>query len=204
MKMPNGNEAKVKRLSDAQLFFLNTTAYDNLNNTKNTEMLKHFADTWWNLCLWEKQRADVLDGKAQMLLGILGLGSPVIALLGTSGKSYPTGSLWLLISAAVLILLGAILAMLAIRISNYGGFLDRDVFGALTVAYTRPANMQAFRDTDPYRAYLRDVSMQRWLICNTYKIASHEKANKIHAAQLTAFLGICLLLFAVVSSKWPI
>src|ERR1700761_2408151 len=80
-------EEVVGGLSDAQIRFLTDKAHPRLDAAISVDQLKHFADVWWNLCQWEKQRADVLDGKAQSLVGLASIASALVGLSGVTAGS---------------------------------------------------------------------------------------------------------------------
>lgn len=195
MKRFGGGEA-FTGLTPTQKTFLDGIAFPHLNGTTNADTLKHFADVWWNLCMWEKQRADVLDGKAQMLLGLAGVASSFVAVAKPIGLFTHDPKKIALLMALLALMLAAIAAVLALRVTDYGGFLDTDVFGALTITKTLPIE-SLFADNDPHLSYLRELSMQRWLVYSTYKAASSVKARRVQIAQYLALSGFILLVASI-------
>ena len=194
--MTNGGEPIENPLSPRQVKFLSKIAHPCLNAVTDNDTLKHFADVWWNLCLWEKQRADVLDGKAQTLIGLATIASAVVTVaVPVVGSDGPGAGLR--VAAVVAFLLTASLAVWSLRIAEYGGFLDTDVFGALTIATVPAGPIPAFDDKDPFRSYLREITMQRWLIYNSFKSASSVKADRVEKAQWLAIVAIALLVISV-------
>jgi len=186
----------VSPLSFEQEKFLKEQAYPGLSTTKNPELLKHIAEVWWNLCNWEKQRADILDTKAQGLLGLSSIAGTVVSIAATSFASNPVSKTFL--GAAVLALLTtAILTLVALRIAKYGGFLEKDIFGAVLL-FTEPDPAVQY-DAEQYNVYLRDIAVQRWLVYDSYKKASAKKAEQVDNAQVAAIIAICFLIFASLS-----
>ncbi|MGV7240930.1 hypothetical protein [Caballeronia sp. M23-90] len=122
---------KPSALTEKQIEFIQKVAHPRLDAVPgaDTEILKHFSDVWWNLCLWEKQRADVLDGKAQSLVGLASIASALVGLSTlTTGAEPGEIRAW----AACMFLVTVLLAIWALLVSNHGGFLDYEVFDALT------------------------------------------------------------------------
>ena len=172
--------------------FLVEVAHANLESVESDDKLKHFADVWWNLCNWEGTRAGVLDGKAQGLLALASIASAVVTVTASLGSE--TSSIDYLRAAGLfMFVLAAALAVFALRVSDHGGFLDRGVFEAL--GYTGEADdwFPAFSDKDPFRLYLREISMQRWAVYRAFKDASNKKAAWIKWAQYAALAGTVLL-----------
>ncbi|HEM7884022.1 hypothetical protein [Burkholderia cenocepacia] len=179
--------------SQDQIDFLNGVAFPRLDAVKSSDidMLRHFNDAWWNLCLWEKQRADVLDGKAQSLVGLASIAS---ALVGLSTVLPGTTQNLIRTLAACMFLVTVILAIWALFVSEYGGFYDREVFEALA-ANTIPVGIApAFTDqSSEFASYLKEMAMQRWLIYSQYKKASRKKAFRVTVAQLSAGVAVALV-----------
>lgn len=184
-------------LTPAQRAFLSQVAYPNLNKSPTCDdQLKHIADVWWNLCQWEKQRADVLDGKAQSLVGLASIASAVVAVVGpTMASSANWGGAFRFL-AVLAFLVTAICAVRALRIADHGGFYDIDVFNALGI-HASPTDPAASVDKDPFRTYLREIAAQRWLVYSMYKSASAVKAEKIVVAQWWAIGALSLLVASV-------
>jgi hypothetical protein len=164
-----------------------------LDQVNDKEVLKHFTDTWWNLCQWEKQRLDILDTKAQMLLGLSGLATAIL------GTGFAEQSYWLRACAAFGFLATMGFAMHALRVTSVGGFIDDEVFGALLAAKTPVGKTQLFsdREKEPYNSYYREIALQRWLIYDFYKKASAVKSKRVKRAQTAAVAAIALAALAV-------
>jgi len=160
-------EEPVRGLDGDELEFIKAVAYPRLDLVQSDDTLKHFADVWWNLCQWEKQRADILDGKAQSLIGLASVASAVVSAAGLAVPSSGSCALFLRIGAVVAFLTTAALAIWAVRITEYGGFFDSDVFAALTISTEPAAAVPAYTDTNPFRSYLRETAIQRWLVYRT-------------------------------------
>lgn len=191
-------------LTDYELTFLKGVAHEKLDEltdaTSDVEVLKHFADVWWNLCLWEKQRADVLDGKAQALLGLASISSAVVTAAAAAMPSASGIGWWLRIGAVLGFLVAAAFAVWSMRLRDYKGFLDTDVFGALDIKPGADV-LPKFKVTGRQVAYLRDISMQRWLVYNSFKDQSAEKATRIIIGQVVALISIVWLVLAIVLGK---
>jgi hypothetical protein len=193
-----GGEAIVVPLEPDEIRFINDTAHPQLDQVTSLEQLKHFADLWWNLCLWEKQRADAVDSKAQMLLGLSGIAT---ALLGTSGlTATPEG--YIRAVAVGLFLLTVALSVWALRIRQYAGFVDSDIFNALS-SHAKPVPVTPpFRDGKPFECYLREIALQRWFIYKSYKKASGSKTGQIQLAQGSACAAVVLTGISVLHPIW--
>jgi hypothetical protein len=48
--------------------------------------------------------------------------------------------------------------------SNVGGFIDGEVFGALSAATTPVGKTPPFNDTEVINCYYREIALQRWLV----------------------------------------
>ena len=186
-------EKKAVDLTEEQSRFVRDFAFSHLNKVQDTDQLKHFAETWWNLCQWEKQRLDILDSKAQMLLGLSGIAT---AILGTGVAQQPN---ILRALAAVAFLATMICALIALLVKNVGGFLDREVFEALS-ANTSPVGVTPkFRDGSKLNCYYREIALQRWFVYDQYKKASEKKSPRVKGAQFIAVVAIALAAAALVA-----
>lgn len=198
---PDGGEKVANPLTSEQIEFLSDVARPNMDATQDNDTLKNFADVWWNLCQWEKQRADVLDGKAQTLIGMATIAGTVVTVavpvIGANGP----GAV-LRVASVFCFLLASVLAVGSLQVKDYGGFLDGDVFGALTIGKQPPGLLPPLKDTDPFRSYLREIVMQRWLIYSGFKKVSAQKTGRIAWAQNLVLIAVgCLLLSVVLAAK---
>ncbi|MEX3981818.1 hypothetical protein AB4Y45_22875 [Paraburkholderia sp. EG287A] len=189
--IPSGESMQVE-LDEKQKQFINDEAR-RLDTIKDNDLLKHFTETWWNLCQWEKQRLDILDTKAQMLLGLSGLATAIL------GTGFAEQSHLLRAIAAVGFLLTMAGALIALRVRNVGGFIDREVFGALSAATIRVGETPSFTDKDPIRCYYREIALQRWLVYDLYKKACATKSSWVKRAQFIAAAAIILAAMGVVA-----
>lgn len=193
---PPGESLDVE-LTLEQIRFLKIVAQPKLNAVPDEDTLKHFADVWWNLCQWEKQRADVLDGKAQSLVGLASIASALIGL--GAGQLTPGLPSFFRVLAAVTFLLTVLFSVSALRVRQVAGFLDSDVFLALNATPVLKDTL-GFKDDDPFRNYLRETSMQRWFVYDSFKTASSTKAARVRRAQYLAgaavFFVIAFMLVA--------
>jgi hypothetical protein len=186
--VPKG-ELLTGQISREEQAFIDDVAFKKLDAVKDDETLKHFADVWWNLCLWEKQRADVIDSKAGSLLGLASVASAVVAATGLSGSGRPI--------AVTLFLIAAAFALWALLARDHGGFLDLEVFEALTAA-TEPVGTPTSSDPDPKRSYLREITLQRWLIYTGFKKVSKTRSGYVKVGQffaVAAIASLCVLLW---------
>jgi hypothetical protein len=175
--------------------FLRTVAAPRLEAVKNAEILKHAADTWWNLCLWEKQRADAIDAKATGVLGLASVASAIIGVTGTIGVTF-----WRVL-AAVVFLLAAGVALWALRVKDHGGFADDLVFDALTSV---PSTGEPPVTNDPsYIGYLQQTIMQRWLVYNRFKAVSRHRAGLVFVAQSFAVIAVVLVCWVLMVTRFP-
>ena len=182
-------ELLTGQISREEQAFIDNVAFKKLDAVVDDDTLKHFADVWWNLCLWEKQRADVIDSKASSLLGLASVASAVVAATGLTGAGRPI--------AVTLFLIAAAFALWALLARDHGGFLDIDVFEALTAA-TEPVGTPTSSDPNPKRSYLREISLQRWLIYAGFKKVSKVRSRYVKAGQIfavAAIASLCVLLW---------
>ena len=181
-------------LSKPQIEFIRERAAE-LDKITDATLLKHSAETWWNLCQWEKQRLDVIDTKAQMLLG---LSSIATAILGTG---FALQSHIIQAIAAFLFLVTMVLALIALYIRKVGGFRDVEVFQALSASTNNVGETPAFTDADPERCYYRETALQRWLVYDFYKTASKRKTPFVFLAQVSATVAVLMAAIAVIVSS---
>lgn len=181
----NTSTESTQPIDAAETAFLRELAAPRLESVTNVELLKHFADVWWNLCLWEKQRADAIDTKASGILGLASVASAIVAVGGGSTSQTSASR----VAGAILFLASAALALFALRVRDYTGFADGQVFKALDSAN---AATQAPTDAnDPALiAYLQQVVMQRWLVYKGYKQTSNDRAKWVYSAQVAAGVAI--------------
>ncbi|NPT34217.1 hypothetical protein [Paraburkholderia xenovorans] len=184
-----GEPTKVKLTPEQELFIKQRAAQ--LDEIKDAEVLKHFTENWWNLCQWEKQRLDVIDTKAQMLLG---LSSIATAILGTgfAEQSHIVRAI-----AAAFFFVTMALALISLFIRQVGGFRDLEVFQALQAFKEPVGSTPKFTDNDQGRCYYRELALQRWLVYDFYKTASKRKSPWVTWAQVTATLAVLMVALAV-------
>jgi hypothetical protein len=208
-----------KQMTEEERRYVIGQAFKMLDATRDDRTLSHFADDLWRLCGWERDRARTLDDKAAKILGTSG----VVALAVTLGtradwltgaRLEPTLAPATLPLVVVMILVGAVtclfffaalLAVIASRPVRYGGFLPEEVFEALTACDSPVGITPAFTDRDPHRCYLRELSLQRWLIYQWHCKVNDQKARWVRRAQAAAIgmvLGLFLLAVLVILSPW--
>jgi hypothetical protein len=190
-----------RELTAAEREFMNTDVIPKLDKTQDDRVLKDLSDTYWNLCQWEKQRADILDTKAGSLLGFASIAAAVLA-AGAVGASHALDAIAIARMLSLLLFASAVaLAIVALAVQQYGTFVDRDVFDA-TLSHEAPVGeITPFADKDPYRCYLREMTLQRWLIYRWYGEQNDEKAQWLKRAQYVA-LGAVLSLVIPLILVW--
>ncbi|MFM0009163.1 hypothetical protein [Paraburkholderia sediminicola] len=186
----HSGESTAVPLTAKQIKFIEDEA-KRLDAVTDKDLLKHFTETWWNLCQWEKQRLDILDTKAQMLLGLSGLATAIL------GTGFEDQSHLLRAFAAFGFLLTMAAALMALRVKNVGGFIDGEVFGALSAATTPVGKTPPFINADVVNCYYREIALQRWLVYDLYKKACASKSIWVRRAQVVAVLAIVLAAAAV-------
>lgn len=191
--------ATARPPSREEIEFMKTVAYPRLNETIDDRSLEKVCEALWNICLWEKQRADILDTKAKDLLGLSSLAAAVIA-FGGNVVDPQVGTL-LLVRAVPLILFifAVILSIIALLGVKYGGFYDRDVFNALDAHRNPVGDLHPFSDLDPYRCFLRETSLQRWLVQRSFSNRNDIKYRRLLYAQIAALIATVSMLGVVVS-----
>lgn len=195
-----GEQLIERPLTDAEQAFVSKVGFPQLDATSDNDTLKEFADVLWGLCLWEHQRAGSLDTKAAALAGLSGLAAAVVSAssIPTSTSQPPDTSVVTAQCVSIILFIGAVLLSLnAQRIVRFGGFIDRDLFDALQ-AYKHPVGTPPFSDADPYRCFLREISLQRWLTYRSHCDTNDKKYRRLGVAQASAALAVGSLLGAIV------
>jgi hypothetical protein len=67
------------------------------------------------------------------------------------------------------------------------------VFGAIDATANPVGVTKKFKDADPFRGYLRETIMQRWLIYHNFKLQSNRRAKRVQFAQIFAVAAIAIL-----------
>lgn len=197
--MENNSEKVSQRItripSSKEIEFMNSVAIPILDKTEDEKSLKDLNETFWNLCLWEKGRADILDTKASYLLGLSSIAAAVVAVGGIAQAILLKQVLWAAGVALGLFTITTIASLIALLGKKYGSFNDIDVFESLQ-AYKGPIgdNIKAFVDVDPRRCFLRETILQRWLIYRWYGEANNSKFIRLIVAQVLAVLSVLSLM----------
>jgi len=181
-----------KQISTQEQAFLREVAFARLDATVDKESLQHVCGSFWDLCLWEKQRASTIDTKAAGLLGLSSVASAIVTAV-TPGSS----AIALVTGAVGFYLFAAILAAIALLVANYGTFIDGDVFDALHAHHTPVGKLPPFTDHDPFNCYLRETTMQRWLVYRWYGTENDAKAKWLLRSQVSSVIAVALLFGAV-------
>ena len=193
------SQAVVRVPSSREKEFMNSVAIPTLDATRDESSLKDLSDVFWNLCLWERDRANVIDTKASYLLGLSSIGGAVVAV---GGVAHGTVRSKLLLPAAIalgLFILTVIASLWTLLGKAYGTFNDRDTFDSLRAHEGPIGEIRAFEDKDARRCFLRELALQRWLIYRWYGDANDSRFSRLVLAQVLAVAStVSLLGFIVV------
>jgi len=181
-----------------ELEFMNSVAIPRLDETNDEKTLEDLAETFWNLCLWEKGRADILDTKASYLVGLSSITAAVVAVGGVAGADMGSTVLIAIGVSLALFAITVVLSLFALGGKKYGAFLDKDVFGSLHAHEAPIGKIKAFEDKDPRRCFIREIILQRWLIYRWHHDANDQKYNQLVHAQVSAVISVCSLLAILV------
>jgi len=195
-----GGQAIEAVLTESETTFISRVAFPQLDAMRDDRTLEKLADVFWNLCLSEQQRATSLDVKAAALTGLSSLAAAVIAAASVSGAR-PSHAL--LVGRCVsigLFVVTVLLSLHAQRVAKYGGFLDADLFDALGAHKEPVGPVPLFADADPHRCFLRELSLQRWLVYRCYCDGNDRKARRLGLAQASAALAVGSLVAALVTA----
>ncbi|MCP4651372.1 MAG: hypothetical protein GY853_15005 [PVC group bacterium] len=177
-----------------EIDFMNNHAIPILDDTFDEDSLKDMADIFWNLCLWEKGRADILDTKASYLLGLSSIAAAVIAVGGLAKTDISTPMIWAGGFSLLLFVLTVIASLYTLLGRLYGGFSDIDIFDALR-AYRNPVgNINEFKDNHPRRCFLKELTLQRWMIRKSYNDVNNERFKILKKAQILALSSVASLI----------
>ena len=181
-------------LTKSELEFINTVAIPALNKTQDEKSLHDLSNNFWNLCQWEKGRADILDSKASYMFGI----SSIAAAIVTFGAVVVAKFLVVAAVCLAAVAITLIMALIALTGKSYGSFIDKDIFDSLGAHSKAVGPIDAFTEKDPYRCYLRETILQRWLIYRSYCNNNDEKYTQLVRAQIIAVIAVFILCFYLV------
>ena len=183
----------AKKPSPEELAFMNEVAVPYLNKVSDDAILEKLADAFWDLCLWENDRAKTLDTKASYLLGLSGIAGAVVALGG--GGEAPAGALlgWQCASL-ILFAVTAAASVFALLGRGYGSFNDEDVFSSVCANAEPVGEIVAFSDKNQKSCFLRETILQRWLIYRWHGQVNDSKYKRVVFAQVSALVSIVSLL----------
>ena len=197
-----GEQAIDSVLTEAETTFIKSTAFPQLDAIVEEKTLEKFTDLLWNLCLWERQRANSIDTKAAALTGLSSLAAAVVS-ASTVAPTTPDPVLLGARCLSIVLFIGTvILSVNAQRVVKFGGFHDGDVFDALGAHRVPVGVTPPFSDGDPHRCFLREVALQRWLIYRTHSDTNDTKYRRLAVAQGSAVVAVASLLGAVVAALW--
>lgn len=179
--------------SPGETEFMNSVAIPILDGTKDEKSLENLSETFWNLCLWEKGRTNILDTKASYLLGLSSIAAVVVAVGGTAQAMIHTN---LLLAGAISLgffTMTVVASLFALLGKKYGAFNDHDIFESLRAHQQPVGQIKAFEDKDPRRCFLREIILQRWLIYRWHTDANDSKFSRLVVAQVLAVLSVVSL-----------
>lgn len=195
-----GAMADAQSLTQAESDFIDNTAFPLLDATKDEKSLEKLAEALWNLCLWERQRTTALDAKAASLTGLASLAATAVSVASTLDGTTPAFSVLVARTISIgLFIAAVILSLNAQRVVHLGGFFDEDVFEALG-AYKEPVGTTPFQDADPYRCFLRETALQRWVIFRNHSDANDRKFRRLGVAQVASGLAVLSLLGVLITA----
>ncbi len=191
---------EIDSLTPAEHDFINNTAFPVLDATDSERALEKLGDGLWNLCLWEAQRTTALDTKAAALLNLSSLATVVVAAVSALGPgvNHNRAVLIALSPSVILFIITVLLSIRAQGVARLGGFLDIDVFEALSACRKPVGSTPPFKDSDEYRCFLRETAIQRWLVYRQRCDQNDSKSRRLGAAQLSAAFAVASLLVVVV------
>lgn len=190
---------RIERVpSERELSFMNNDAIPMLDSVSDDSILEKLSETFWNLCIWEKDRASALDTKAASLLGLSSIAAAVVAVsAGTPSQSIPSLLIIRCISVGFFTLtVAACIYTLLVRL--YGSFNDYDVIAAIKTHDKPLGNVNPFSDKDPKRCFLKETILQRWLIYRWYSDINDCKFKRLRAAQFMALASVLSLLVYII------
>ena len=179
--------------SDREMEFMNIDAIPILDGTQDDKSLEDLSQTFWNLCLWEKGRADILDTKASYLLGLSSIAAAVVAVGGVAQAANSIKLLWPGGISLGFFAITVIASLIALLGKEYGAFNDKDVFLSLRAHQEPIGEIKAFEDREPRRCFLKETILQRWLIYRRYSDKNDTKFRRLVVAQKLAVLSVLSL-----------
>jgi hypothetical protein len=179
--------------SKGELAFMNDVAIPKLDKVEDNDILQGLADNFWQLCLWENDRAKTLDSKASSLLGLSSIAAAVVAVAGESATPGPTALFLARCLSLVLFTATVAVCVLALRLRAYGGFNDEDMFASVCAHEAPIGDVKPFQDKDETRCFLKETILQRWLIYRWHSDENDRKAGRVVTAQTMAFLAVASL-----------
>jgi hypothetical protein len=189
-------------VTPAEETFIRETAFGHLNRAEDERSLEKLADWLWNLCVLERQRTGSLDAKAATLTGLSSLSAAVMALSASLANS-PKTQIVLVSTQGISVALFIVTVLLSLRaqaLTRLGAFLDADIFEALNASNNPVGITGSFQDANPYRCFLREVSIQRWLIYKRHRDANDNKAKYLGWAQKSAAIAVASLVVVLIST----
>ncbi|MEW5922693.1 MAG: hypothetical protein AB1746_01760 [Candidatus Zixiibacteriota bacterium] len=185
---------KIRRVPSAlEIEFMNEAAIPILDKTQNEESLQNLSEIFWNLCIWEKDRAEILDTKASYLLGLSSIAAAVIT-VGTIAQNFARSSILISIGISLgLFTITVVTSLITLLGKKYGAFNDLDIFSSLRAHINPIGQIKPFNDNDPRRCFLREITLQRWLIYKWHSDANDSKFKRLIVAQIAAVLSVISL-----------
>jgi hypothetical protein len=183
-------------LSDSQAIFITNVALPQLNAIRDKRIAERLADSFWNLCTWESDRAKSLDSKASGLLGLTSIAAAVVTVggIGIGDRN----QLILRCISICLFLATVITCLFAILGKKYGSLVDREIFESISAHKTAVGPIPRFKSRDQYICYLGETILQRWLLFRKHVERNDRKFKWVLAAQIVAVVAVASLLSNVV------
>jgi hypothetical protein len=198
MAQSNSLQTAERIPSQEENAFMNDFAIPILDKITDSNTLEKFADSFWSLCVWENDRAKALDQKASSLLGLSSIAAAVLAVGGDSVNNLALALLSARAASLLLFALTVASCIYALFLRNYGEFLSKDIFLSLSADKDPVGDIRPFQEKDSYRCYLRETTLQRWLIYKWHSDANDKKAKRVWVSQLLALLAVLSLLVQII------
>lgn len=181
-----------------EIKFMNDKAIPVLDSVKDDKTLGDLAGTFWNLCLWENDRAKTLDSKAISLLGLSSIAAAVVAVGGIGQVGGLPGLLWARCVSLVLFAVTVAASLYSTLGRHYGTFSDEDVIASLRAHEQPVGEIRPFEDKDPRRCFLKETILQRWLVYRWHEDVNDARFKWLRFAQIMAVVSVLSLVGYVV------
>jgi hypothetical protein len=195
-KIASSAQKNEAPLTPAQIAFMTTVAIPQLDEA-DSRVAEKLADSVWNLCLWENDRAKTLDTKASALLALSTIAAAVVSI---GANTVLSGTITIMRIVSITLFLGTVLFCLFTLLGRkYGGFLDEDLFEAITAKNRPVGTLPPFKSKDQYTCYLNETILQRWLVYRKHASQNDSKYKWLRIAQFGALLSVASILVTIVA-----